>query len=175
MSTEKSLVSLHCSSPSEQTYLDFYQKLRKRLRGRRPNTGVPGKAAGAGAYRILVESLALLPDLFHLSGKLLFDRRVPAENKGALIAVLIYVMSPLDFIPDGLPVAGWVDDLVVMAVGLHKFLETAKPDVRQAVARHWAGTYDVLDSVKHVLNVADEAVEFLPKKLLGMMKSIFRP
>jgi len=150
-------------------FLDFYQRLRSRLDLQAADAPVAG-----GPLRSLVGTLALLPDLFHLGVRLLFDPQVPTENKGALLAVLVYVMSPIDLIPDVLPISGWVDDLVVMVIGLNKFLETESPAVRVAIRRHWAGTGEVIAVVQHVLAIADGAIEFLPKKLMRMMKDIFR-
>lgn len=41
------------------------------------------------------------------------------KSKGALLAGILYVMSPLDLLPDYLPVIGWVDDLVVAILALN--------------------------------------------------------
>jgi uncharacterized membrane protein YkvA (DUF1232 family) len=174
MTTAKSALPLSLPPRVEQTSSDLYQKLRRKLRGEAITTYLGNKPGLSGTYRVLVESLTLLPDLFHLSLNLLLDKCVPTENKGALVAVLIYVLSPVDFLPDILPITGWVDDLVVLVIGLNKFLETDKPEVRAAVQRHWAGTGEAIGLVKHLLSVADEAVEFLPKKLMRMMKDIFK-
>lgn len=40
----------------------------------------------------------------------------------ALLAVL-YIISPIDFIPDFIPFLGWIDDLVVLSVGLGAFFK----------------------------------------------------
>jgi uncharacterized membrane protein YkvA (DUF1232 family) len=160
-------------SKSKKEMMDFYQKLRhavKRYLGCRRRRGRPA----ATAYDRLVDLLALLPDLFHLSVRLLFDKNVPSANKGALVAGIAYVVSPIDLIPEAVvgPV-GYVDDLVVMAMALNKFLETDNSKVRAAVRRYWAGEQDVFDTVKHILEVVDEAVEFLPKKIIRMIRNIF--
>ncbi|RYU57964.1 DUF1232 domain-containing protein [Methylolobus aquaticus] len=154
-------------------YFDFYQRLRARIRhslARRKAPGPPQSSAFGG----LVEYLSTLPDLFHLGVSLLLDKSVPSENKGALIAALVYVMSPIDLIPDALPIAGWVDDLIVIIVALNKFLETEKPEVAAAVRRHWAGDQDVFELLKHLLAVGDGAIEFFPKRLTRMMRDMFR-
>jgi uncharacterized membrane protein YkvA (DUF1232 family) len=174
MNTAKSVFPLNPPPRIEQAGSDLYQRLRRKLRSEAVIDHLERKPGLSGTYRVLVESLTLLPDLFHLSLNLLLDKRVPTENKGALVAVLIYVLSPVDFLPDILPITGWVDDLVVLVIGLNKFLETDNPEVRSAIQRHWAGTGEAIGLVKHLLSVADEAVEFLPKKLMKMMKDIFK-
>ena len=40
---------------------------------------------------------------------------VSAADKGIIIAALGYLISPLDFIPDPIPVAGYTDDALAMA------------------------------------------------------------
>ncbi|WP_139558791.1 YkvA family protein [Methylotetracoccus oryzae] len=154
-------------------YFDFYQRLRARIRHSLARRKAPGPPASS-AFGGLVEYLSTLPDLFHLGVSLLLDKSVPSENKGALIAALVYVMSPIDLIPDALPIAGWVDDLIVIIVALNKFLETEKPEVAAAVRRHWAGDQDVFELLKHLLAVGDGAIEFFPKRLTRMMRDMFR-
>lgn len=174
MGTPSSLPTTVATIHQQQEMLDFYQKLRRRIDARLVRPDEDSASVAIGPLRALVGALALLPDLFHLGVRLVLDPEVPTENKGALLAVLIYVMSPIDFIPDVIPVSGWVDDLVVLVIGLNKFLETDQPAVRAAIRRHWSGAGEVIAVLKHLLGIADEAIEFLPKKLMRMMKDIFR-
>jgi uncharacterized membrane protein YkvA (DUF1232 family) len=51
----------------------------------------------------------------------LFDRRVPLLRKVLILGALIYLISPIDVIPDLLPVLGWLDDAAV-AVALWAFI-----------------------------------------------------
>lgn len=46
------------------------------------------------------------------------SRFVSRFKKLILPLVLIYVLSPVDFRPDWIPVIGWIDDLIVLAVGI---------------------------------------------------------
>ena len=154
----------------EKKALDFYQRLRGKIRKQLDERGESGKGP---AYDKLVETLAILPDMFHLAVKCIFDKSIPIENKGALVLAVGYVVSPIDLVPDFIPIAGWVDDLIVITVGLNKFLELDKAAVKAAVDRHWAGEGEILDTIKHVLAVGDAAIEFLPKRFMAMVKSIF--
>ncbi len=45
------------------------------------------------------------------------------ESKGAIVAALIYFISPVDAIPDVIPGVGYVDDAVVIGWVLHKISE----------------------------------------------------
>lgn len=54
--------------------------------------------------------------------RLLADHRVPIRLKLLLPGALLYLISPIDFVPDILPVLGWLDDGLVMIVSLVIFL-----------------------------------------------------
>lgn len=154
----------------EDKALDFYQKLRAKIRKQLDERTDSGKGP---EYDKLVETLAILPDMFHLAVKCVFDKSIPIENKGALVLAVGYVVSPIDLVPDFIPIVGWLDDLIVLTMGLNKFLELDKSAVRVAVEKHWAGEGDVLDNVKHVLAVGDSAIEFLPKRFMAMIRTMF--
>ena len=156
----------------EDKVLDWYQKLRKKLEAQLAEKRDANSNIDSGSAK-LVDALIWLPDFFHLGAKLLFDGSVPARNKGALVASLAYVISPIDLIPDAIPIAGWIDDLVVMVMGLNSFLDTDDKAVSEAVERHWAGEGNALDRIKHVIDIADEAATFLPKRLMSVIKGMF--
>jgi uncharacterized membrane protein YkvA (DUF1232 family) len=46
------------------------------------------------------------------------DPRVPWYAKAAAIAVAAYALSPVDLIPDFIPVLGYLDDLVIVPLGI---------------------------------------------------------
>lgn len=46
------------------------------------------------------------------------DPRVPWYTKGVALLILAYARSPIDLIPDFIPVVGYVDDLVIVPAGL---------------------------------------------------------
>lgn len=68
-----------------------------------------------GGIRHLVR---LLPRLARMLAGLLADRAVPRSAKIALAAVAVYLASPLDLIPDFIPVIGYLDDLIVVPLGI---------------------------------------------------------
>lgn len=55
------------------------------------------------------------------------DTRTPAAAKLATIAAVLYVISPMDLIPDLIPLLGWLDD-GVMAVLLLKLAQRLLPE-----------------------------------------------
>ena len=167
------MTTMEREKASSEEMLDFYQKLRKKIREQLDKRKETEQDEEQTPFGKLVELLALLPDMFHLGVKLLLDKNVPAENKGALVAGLAYVISPIDLIPDNIPVAGWIDDLIVIVMAINKLIETEDEAVAAAVERHWAGKDDVFTTIKHILSVADTAVEFLPRKFMKIVKGMF--
>jgi len=74
-----------------------------------------------------------LPNLLRLYWRLLADRRVPLWPKAVLLGAVVYVVSPVDLLPDVLPVLGQLDDLTLIALVGRSFLWWCPPDV---VAEH---------------------------------------
>src|SRR5437868_128002 len=58
-----------------------------------------------------------------LTLRLLREPTVPLLLKALPILAMVYVISPLDFVPDFLPVIGQLDDLGVFVLGLESFLK----------------------------------------------------
>jgi uncharacterized membrane protein YkvA (DUF1232 family) len=157
----------------EKDYLDFYQKLRKKIKSQMSKHRAKSKEKQT-PYERLVEYLMVLPDFFHLSWKLLFDKTVPSENKGVLIAALAYVVSPIDLIPDMIPIAGWVDDLIVITVALNKFFDSNNEKISAAIKKHWAGDIDIFETTKHILDITSAASKWLPKNFMMIVKGMFK-
>ncbi len=74
------------------------------------------------ALLALLPLASRLPVHARIMAGLLQDSRVPASRKALLAAALGYVVSPLDLIPDRVPLLGVLDDLVVAALALDAFL-----------------------------------------------------
>lgn len=90
----------------------------------------PGQATLGAAAR-------LVPDLVRLVRRLAADVSLPRGVRLRLWLLLGYLLSPIDLVPDFVPVLGWADDLVLVALVLRSVLRSAGPD---AVTRHWPGT-----------------------------------
>ena len=105
------------------------------------------------------EAALALPNLVKLLGRLVRDPRVPTRSKALAGAALAYVASPIDFVPDLIPVLGRSDDVFVAIFAVHHLIRTAGEDV---VVEHWDGTLDVLEFVN---NMFDVAVRFVPLRV----------
>jgi uncharacterized membrane protein YkvA (DUF1232 family) len=112
-----------------------------------------GVAIGLGACLLLwalaVAALALagrgadaralarfVPDCVVLFRRLLGDERIPRRRKLALVALLGYLASPIDLVPDFIPVVGVLDDALAVALVLRFVLRAADDDL---LAEHWPG------------------------------------
>ena len=85
----------------------------------------------------LKEALRLLPDLLRLVRRLAGDRTLPRGVRVRLALLLVYLGMPFDLIPDFVPVLGYADDAIIVAVVLRSTVRRAGLD---AVRRHWPGT-----------------------------------
>jgi uncharacterized membrane protein YkvA (DUF1232 family) len=80
----------------------------------------------------IVRLLWHLPSFLKLYWRLFKDRRVPLRAKAILIAAALYVLSPVDFIPELLtPFFGVVDDFGVILLAARWFISLCPPDVVQ--------------------------------------------
>jgi len=77
-----------------------------------------------------------IPDCVVLFRRLLADPDVPQHRKLALVFVVGYLLLPFDLVPDFIPVAGQLDDAIVVALALRFVLRSGGP---QLLAKHWPG------------------------------------
>ncbi|MFS2224501.1 YkvA family protein [Pantoea sp. B65] len=61
--------------------------------------------------------------------------RTPLYIKGLMGAIALYVISPLDLIPDVIPLVGWLDDALVVPLGMAMLLKLLPAEVRSDAMR----------------------------------------
>jgi uncharacterized membrane protein YkvA (DUF1232 family) len=62
--------------------------------------------------------LRIIPDLVRLTRALLADGSIPLRARLALLALLAYLLSPIDLVPDFIPGIGSLDDVIILAAVL---------------------------------------------------------
>jgi uncharacterized membrane protein YkvA (DUF1232 family) len=106
-------------------------------------------AAALAVYAIFVVALVLagrkeharavagfVPDCAILFARLAKDRRIPRRRRALLAAAAAYLAMPLDLVPDFIPVAGQLDDALLVVLTLRAL---ARSGGRELVSEHWPG------------------------------------
>jgi uncharacterized membrane protein YkvA (DUF1232 family) len=93
----------------------------------------------------LRDLLRLLPDVLRLVRRLAGDATLPRGVRIRLWLLLGYLALPIDLVPDFVPVLGYADDAVVVALVLRSVVRRAGAG---AVARHWPGTPEGLTALQ---------------------------
>jgi uncharacterized membrane protein YkvA (DUF1232 family) len=94
-----------------------------------------------------------IPDCIVLFRRLMGDPRVPRSSKWLLAALLAYLAMPFDLVPDFIPVAGQLDDAIVVAAVLRLVLRAAG---ESPVREHWPGP---VSSLNLILRLAGRSAE----------------
>ncbi|CAI3791462.1 YkvA family protein [Pseudarthrobacter sp. MM222] len=98
------------------------------------------------------DALRLLPDLLRLLRRLLADRTLAVGLRIRLALLLAYLLSPIDLVPDFVPVIGYADDVIIVALVLRSVIARAGADTLQ---RHWPGTPEGLLLVLRLAGLGD--------------------
>ena len=103
--------------------------------------------------------LRALPAIIGTLRGLAVDPVLPKRAKIALAAAVLYLVSPVDLIPDFIPVVGYLDDLIVAAIlvdGILSFVD------RGVILKYWPGSPELLERVARSARVL---AAWVPKRL----------
>jgi uncharacterized membrane protein YkvA (DUF1232 family) len=109
--------------------------------------------------------LMFLPNMVRLLGKLLADSRVPIVDKALFAGAIVYVIMPLDFIPDLLPFIGQVDDTYLVALTLLRLINHSDETI---IREHWQGGGDIVTLANSIASIAPM---LLPKRVVRVLSS----
>lgn len=110
------------------------------------------KLSAKGATKIpLKEALLLLPQTIALFYRLARDKQTPKRVRVWLLVIFLYLISPLDFIPDFIPFLGVADEVIVIGLGLRYVVKHAGAT---SLDKHWKGTASGLTALKTLAGVA---------------------
>lgn len=133
----------------------------------RPRPGGRGRTGERGPSRETLMSLVRdVPSFIKLFGRLATDPRVSKLDKAIVGAVLVYLISPVDLVPDWVvPVVGQIEDVYLLALALSRLVNNAGVDV---LMDHWDGDAASLEAA---LSVLDRAGSVLPGPIQALLGS----
>jgi uncharacterized membrane protein YkvA (DUF1232 family) len=91
---------------------------------------------------LLKDLAGFLPACVTLARRLRADPRVPFKAKAAVVLAGLWVLSPIDLLPEFLPVIGPLDDVVVVALALRY---AARRVPREVLLEAWPGELRLLE------------------------------
>ena len=115
------------------------------------------------------ELLLFVPNLLGLLLGLLKDARVSKADKAIVAGIIMYVIVPLDVIPDFVPFIGQVDDAYLLAISILRLLNRAD---RRVVMDHWRGGTDIKELVDSISRLAEF---FLPPRVKNVLRGKIEP
>ena len=129
----------------------------------RPDEVLPPDGKSLQGRQLVTDAVLMMPNIVKLIGRLLRDPRVPRRAKITLGLAAAYVASPIDLIPEVIPVIGWADDVLVLMFAIDSLIERAGNEV---VEELWDGPGDLLSLVRDVVGLSRNLV---PKRLSNLI------
>jgi uncharacterized membrane protein YkvA (DUF1232 family) len=100
------------------------------------------------------ELVGLIPDVLRLLRSLIADGSAPLDVRIVLVGLLAWILSPIDLIPEFIPVLGPLDDVVVAVVAMRYVRRrVGSEDLR----RRWTGTPDGFAILGRVIGASSSA------------------
>lgn len=126
----------------------------------------PAIPARVEMSRLVRDAVFMLPNLLKLLTRLLRDPRVPRRSKLVVGAAVAYVASPVDLVPEFVPLLGFADDVLLVAAALNHLVKVAGEEV---VLEHWDGPHDLLGMVEAILETATELVPARIRRMVARL------
>jgi uncharacterized membrane protein YkvA (DUF1232 family) len=101
----------------------------------------------------LSDATRLLPDTLRLIRRLSTDSALPRTTRWWVWALLIYLASPIDLVPDFIPVIGFADDAIITSFVLRHVIARSGP---AKLAEHWPGSPEGLSTLTRILRLRSQ-------------------
>ena len=92
----------------------------------------------------------LLPDTLRLVRRLSSDRTIPRSTRWWTRALLIYLASPIDLVPDFIPVIGYADDAIITSFVLRHVIARSGP---AKLSEHWPASPEGMATLVRLLRL----------------------
>ncbi len=124
----------------------------------------------AGAKRSVLHVITQIPAYVRLLLGLMSDSRVSKIDRFMVVAAAVYIISPLDFIPDFIPFLGEVDDIFLLMLALQRLVGNSG---RRVILEYWRGDPDDLSDI-NLAGMVSAAGFFLPAGIRRRLMKIAR-
>lgn len=141
---EKIVDSKENSKEKGKKVSDCYSKCRTKAIKRAPKK-----------YKKIIDYALIIPDVAILLGRLVKDKNVKLQVKAVILIILGYLASPIDLIPDCIPVIGEIDDIAVAFFGLNYIINNVSEDI---IKKNWAGKDDIIAIMKNIVKIISNVV-----------------
>jgi uncharacterized membrane protein YkvA (DUF1232 family) len=118
----------------------------------------------------VLDTIRQLPNYISLLYGLLRDPRVAKLDKLLVGGAILYILTPIDLIPDFIPFMGEVDDVFLLVTALQRLIVNAG---RRVVLDYWTGDPAELADM-NLRKVLTAAAFFLPRRLRRRLRAIGR-
>ena len=135
-----------------------------------PEDDRPAGGPRTGMRRTVLGAIRELPHYLRLLWGLARDPRVAVVDKLLVVGAAIYIVSPIDIIPDFIPFFGQVDDLYLLVIALQRMVSRAG---RPVLRDHWTGQPDSQSSNNLAATLAAAAF-FLPPSVRKRVRKALR-
>lgn len=123
-----------------------------------------------GARRTVLSAIRDIPHYIRLLWGLARDPRVAIVDKLLVVGAAVYIISPIDIIPDFIPFLGQVDDLYILMLALQRLVSRAG---RPVLRDHWTGNPASISSINLAATLAAAAF-FLPPSIRRRVRKSLR-
>ncbi len=120
------------------------------------------------ARKSLLRSIRQIPEYLRLFVGMMRDSRVSTLDRALVVGAILYVLSPIDVIPDVIPFLGQVDDVFLVVLTLTRLFERAR---REVILDHWLGDPRDL-SPRSLRRLLRAAAFFLPTRTRRRLRAL---
>lgn len=151
----------NCNASPAFKVNDQYSKLREKVKD-----NIPDK------YEKIIEYAILIPDITALLWRLFRDKRVKIKVKMMVAGVAAYLASPIDIIPDFIPLIGRIDDIAMAFFALDMIINEVPEEI---ILQNWDGEEDIILVTKEAVNYISKIVGSRNvAKLFATVKTILK-
>ncbi len=107
--------------------------------------------------------MGFLKELINFVKAVAEDERIPPRDKKVVLVLLALIISPIDLIPDWIPIIGLMDDVVILAIVLDYFFNVLDQDI---ILTHFPWSMKKYAMVRRVCRTVAVITPNFAKKLI---------